>query len=334
MSVKSIIKKLLPWIITVGALYFAFKDIKWSLLLEHVGGANPGYLILALVLTVFSYIFRGRRWLYLFPDCKISFLDSIRVVVLGFFFNNVLPARAGEFVRAHLGAQVTGESRALVLATIASERIVDGLGISILFVCFATGIGDQILSQRLFYVAVGFAAITLGVVLTIAFRSFIFTAVNKLQSRSSSKRLEYTLDKIAVFIDGLSPLAEVTRLPIIVMWTAVIWWNELFVFYLITHAYGAQIGLPETVLMMVAVNFSSLIPSAPGGIGVIELVASSALVSIGVAQELALIMVLTQHVIQYIVICIPGALMTVTWKGRLEKIRLEAQQEELSGTIA
>ena len=78
---------------------------------------------------------------------------------------------------------------------------------------------------------------------------------------------------------------------------------------------------------MVAVNFSSLIPSAPGGIGVIEAVASAALVSIGVPRELALVMVLTQHVIQYIVVCIPGAIMTLSWRARLEKMRLESTAE-------
>lgn len=327
MAVKRIFKKAAPWAITFGALYFAFKDVNWELLRSHIGSADRWLLLCTVGMTVLSYIFRGRRWMYLFPECKLSFGDSTRVLTLGFFFNNVLPARAGEFVRAHLGAQLTGQSRALLLATIASERLVDGLAISLLFVLFAFGVGDHNLSQNLFYVAAGFAAVAIGVIITIALRAPIFRLVMKLQKRFNSKRFAYLLDKIAVFIDGLSPLCAWDKLPMIVLWSLVIWWNELFVFYLISHAYGAYLSLAQAVLMMVAVSFSSLIPGAPGGIGVIEMIASSALVSIGIPRELALSMVLTQHVIQYLVVCIPGALMTLTWRARLEKIRLDAEAE-------
>ncbi len=327
MSVKRILKKVLPWLITVGALYITFKDLDWQLFTQHIGEADTRYLIAAFTLTTISYFFRGRRWQSLFPTCVMNYLDSTRVLTLGFFFNNVLPARAGEFVRAHLGAQLTGQSRALVLATVASERLVDGLTISLLFVMFAFGLGDHDLSQKLFYVALAFAAVAIGVVLTIAFRNKVFSLFEKLTQRYNWKHLAYTLAKMRVFVDGLSPLCTWSRLPVISGWSFLIWINELCVFYLVSHAFGADLIWAQCILLMVAVNFSSLIPSAPGGIGVIEAVGTAALVSIGVPKELGLIIVLTQHIIQYIVVCVPGTFLTLTWRSRLEKIRLEAAAE-------
>jgi uncharacterized membrane protein YbhN (UPF0104 family) len=83
-------------------------------------------------------------------------------------------------------------------------------------------------------------------------------------------------------------------------------------------AFGGSITLSGTVLFLVAVNFSSLIPAAPGGFGVIELIAKSVLVSAGVASpELALSMVLAQHVIQYAVIGIPGAFLLSNLRSQL-----------------
>ena len=72
------------------------------------------------------------------------------------------------------------------------------------------------------------------------------------------------------------------------------------------------------MLFLVAVNFSSLIPSAPGAIGVIEAVTTAVLMSLGVEKEHALSMVLTQHAIQYLVVGLPGVVMLFTWKKHIK----------------
>ncbi len=317
------IKRLAPWVITVAALYLTFKDLDWALLSVHAGDANVFYLVSAVLLTILSYFMRGRRWQNLFPTCQMSYANATAVLILGFFFNNILPARAGEFVRAHLGAKVSHQSRTLVLATIASERLIDGLTISLLFAAFGLGMGDSKIAHNLFYVALGFAGISLAVLCTILMRSKLQQFVAQLQAKQASKKLLLVLSKANVFLEGLAPLSSLERAPIIYGWSAIIWLNELCVFFLATKTYGANLTIAQAVFMMVAVNFSSLIPAAPGGIGVIEAVGTAALVSLGVPKELALIMILTQHVVQYLVVGLPGAFLTLTWKKRLEKIKVD-----------
>lgn len=328
MLIRSFIKRVLPWLITVVALYFTFRDIDWKLFYSHIWNADFLLILGAVFLTILSYFFRGRRWQSLFPETVMNYADSTRVLTLGFFYNNILPARAGEFVRAYLGAQLTGKSRALVLATIASERLIDGLTISIMFVLFALNIGDHEVSDNLIIVAGGFAGISMVVLCTLIFRNSLFSVIQRIQRKSSKKSLHYTLTKLHTFIDGLSPLCSLRRAPILGGWSIIIWFNELLVFYLVTHAYGGQIPFAQCVLFMVSVNFASLIPAAPGGLGVIEAVGTAVLVSIGVPRELALTMVLTQHVIQYVVVGVPGAFLTLTWRTRLEKLRVEISAQE------
>jgi len=95
----------------------------------------------------------------------------------------------------------------------------------------------------------------------------------------------------------------------------------------VTRAYGVEISLPACVLFLVAVNFSSLIPSAPGAFGVIEFVAKAVLVSIGIRPELALAMVLTQHIIQYLVVGIPGVIIMLTMQKQFGKLRPEEHEQ-------
>ena len=105
---RLLVRKLFPWLITLGALYLAFRGVEWDLLWSHVRGADPNLILLAVLLTIVSYWLRAARWPLLFPEVRFPLVSSWKVLVLGFFMNNILPARAGELVRAHLGAKVLG----------------------------------------------------------------------------------------------------------------------------------------------------------------------------------------------------------------------------------
>jgi hypothetical protein len=60
---------------------------------------------------------------------------------------------------------------------------------------------------------------------------------------------------------------------------------------------------------------------------VIELVAKNVLLSVGVASgELALSMVLTQHVIQYAVVGIPGAFLLTTIRSQVRGMTVRESQ--------
>ena len=307
---RLVLKILLPWLVTVVALYFAFRGVDWGLLWDNATKAQPLYVLATILLTVISYILRAARWPLLFPDTPLPLGSSYRVLVLGFFMNNILPARAGELVRAHLGAKVVGKPRTLVLATIASERLADGLTISLMFagiiMVFGQGHLDPEYATNLMYVAYLFIAVAIGVIAS-----------------------TYTLSRLKIFIHGLSPLCVPSRAFKITLWSLTIWLVELAAFACVAAALQASLSLSGTVMFLVAVNFSSLIPAAPGGFGVIELVAKSVLMSVGVASsEQALCMVLMQHVIQYAVIGIPGAFLLSTLRSQLNDMTEDFQATE------
>lgn len=310
----------LPWALTVIALWVAFRGIDWAVLFEHLYSANLSWIVVAILCTLISYLLRARRWQSLFPGADLGYRDSVRVLILGFFMNNILPARAGEFVRAHLGSKVSGQKRTLVLATIASERLLDGLTLSIMFALFAFSLPDQNMSKNFFSVSLIFLGGGLGVIGVVIFRDRIFTLTEKLAKKLNSKASEYTHDRIHVFIDGLSPLCALNRLPQIVLWSTIIWSIELAVYWSVGKSYGATLTLPHCALFLVAVNFSSLIPAAPGGIGIIEAVGSALLVTFGIPKEQALTLVITQHAIQYLVVGVPGAIFMARSRKVLKEI--------------
>lgn len=319
---RFLLRTIAPWAVTVVALYLAFRGVEWEMLVSHAKSVRLSYVCAAIALTVTSYILRSARWPVLCPDLPLPFFSSLRVLVLGFFMNNILPARAGELVRAHLGAKVVGQPRTLMLATIASERLADGLTLSLMFagamLLFGRGHLDPEYAQNLLYVAYLFVGVALGVVATLFFRQVIFSASDRLTAKLSHRASTYALSRVRIFIHGLSPLCSVSSALRISLWSLIIWLIELAAFACVAFAYDTQLSLFGTVLFLVSVNFSSLIPAAPGGFGVIELVAKNVLMSVGVASsELALCIVLTQHMIQYVVIGLPGLFLLSTLRSQM-----------------
>jgi len=305
---RTVTRHIIPWIITLAAIFFVSRDIDINILLSFLSKGHAGLLTAAVLITTGSYMFRARRWQTFLPTANLNYKNSLTVLIFGFLMNNLLPARAGEFVRAHLGAKIAGCSKTFVLATIASERIADGLCLSGFFLIFGLGIGSEQDSANFRWVAYAFAFASLIIVTLISSKKQIFYCLDVLKQMWGYSPFHFFLSRIRLFLEGFDPLTNPSALLTIILWSVFIWTLELLVFYSVGSAYGGFISIPTAVLFMVSSNFSSLIPSAPGAIGVIEAVATEALVATGIERELALAMVLTQHCIQFLVTGIGGAI--------------------------
>src|SRR5271166_3230521 len=85
--------------LVLEALFRRF-DLRQTL--GAVRQAHLGLLILAMTLTVVSYLVRGARWRIW--ERSLTYWNSLRLILIGFMGNNVLPARLGEILRAHCAA--------------------------------------------------------------------------------------------------------------------------------------------------------------------------------------------------------------------------------------
>ncbi|MDR2337145.1 MAG: flippase-like domain-containing protein [Deltaproteobacteria bacterium] len=285
--------------------------IDFDELARQLRSANLKYILLAM-LTMFSgYCLRAYRWNFFFEKKSLSFFKAFKCLIVGFFMNNTLPARMGELVRARAGSLATGQSTTTVLASIASERLTDGITISLYFiVLFGIWAKPQDLAEHngLYYVTYFFVAVAAFTITTLIFRYKIFQLLEQINQRLKHQFFTFALQRIKVFIEGLEPLFMLRNIFVSVPLSIIIWGLELSVYGLVTLGFGQELGIMGLVLFMTVVNFSSLIPAAPAGVGVIEAATTLALTGIGVNPTLALSMVLTQHVLQMIVVGIPGGM--------------------------
>jgi uncharacterized protein (TIRG00374 family) len=112
-------------------LYVLLRHFDLRQTMVSVHQAHPGLLLLGVALMVAAYLVRGARWQIW--ERSLSYWDSLRLILIGFMGNNVLPSRLGEILRAHCAAAKTSDDRGrtAALASIAAERILDGFILSV-----------------------------------------------------------------------------------------------------------------------------------------------------------------------------------------------------------
>src|SRR5215217_5729736 len=121
-----------PWhtlliaLLTVVLVGLFLRNINWSEAWDKTRQANTGWLVLAVVVTLQTYLLRAWRWRVLMrPLGGAAFRTAFRTSVIGFAASFLLPARAGEVLRPYLLARQEGLNAASTFATVIVERLLD-----------------------------------------------------------------------------------------------------------------------------------------------------------------------------------------------------------------
>jgi hypothetical protein len=106
------------------------------------------WLMPALGVLALSLWVRAVRWQLLFqPETRPPIGPTTRATIVGQFFNNILPARAGEAARIVMLKQEAGTSRTESLGTAVAERISDLLALLVLRSCSPSCRGSSSVSR-------------------------------------------------------------------------------------------------------------------------------------------------------------------------------------------
>src|SRR6478735_9140885 len=119
-------RRWLPWAGVVVSLLFAYvavRDVDFQLFGRVLARGDHWLLAPAIAVLAFGIYLRVIRWQILFtqtPRPPTGALASS--LLIGYLFNAILPARAGEVARVLVLHEQAGTSRAQGLATVVSER--------------------------------------------------------------------------------------------------------------------------------------------------------------------------------------------------------------------
>ena len=263
---------------------------------------NANYLLALASLPVYfvGIWVRTLRWQYLLrPVKKLSVWRLYPVVIIGLMANNVIPARAGELVRAFVLGERENVSKASSLGTIAVDRLFDGLTLVPLMLIIIPIAGNTEkfplpvvdftinLAQLAFIMAVLFGA-ALAVLFVLAFSGRSRDWVDAMILRLTPARFHDSIEGLAQsFFVGLNALRNPVDLTLAWLMSTVSWLIEGTMYYIVARAFGVDVGFEYILLITAAANLAISVLASQGGIGPFELVAKQTLIAASVAQASA-----------------------------------------------
>ena len=302
--------------VSTAFLLFLIWTIEVDDLLRALREANYLYVIPAVVIYFVGIYFRAARWRYILSPLRaVPTRRLYPVVVMGYAANNVLPARAGELVRAYYMAQRERFSGSTALATIGVERVYDGLTLFVLSVFSALvllllGVFGQV-GDVYRNAAIALAGVA-GVALLAALVTITFIATNPRTFRFIDwvltllpARFRPRLRELASnFIQGLSILSSPRQHALIFLFSLPVWLGEIAVYLTIAYSFGLDQYFGNVFTFFLAIvlvtatsNLSTAFPVSIGGIGPFELIAQQTLAVMGVDAAAAASYALVVHLV-------------------------------------
>jgi uncharacterized protein (TIRG00374 family) len=281
--------------VSAACLWLAFRGIQFGEVRAALQTANWAWFLPTLVCTISGHILRSVRWrVILSPLQKIPVHKLFMMLTLGFFMNNILPARAGELVRAYALDKETGVPTSAGLGSVALERLTDLIGL--LFVLTLASMvlpADKVPMGRVVMMLI------IGVV-GVAALIVVFQRWKPAADGSRPKIIELPLSFLKKLTTGFMALKSPTKVAAVVVLSLVIWASEIANVVMIARVFSLSLTPFQGAAVLMGIAVGVMIPAAPGYVGTYEFFGKRMLMLLGFPEPISLSFILTLHVFQLI----------------------------------
>jgi uncharacterized protein (TIRG00374 family) len=299
---------------TVVFGYLAVRDVKWQATWHALAKSNYAWLVPTFLAVGVSVVLRAIRWQALFmQEHRPGLAPITKAMLVGLFFNIILPARAGEAARIVALKSYAGTSLAETTATIVVERLIDILALlGLLFVCspWLPHITWLRAAGILAMVALAATALLLAIVIQFA-RGRAPKLVGFLARLPwlDEARVERMTGSV---LDGLLAVRRPRQAAAVFALTTLSWLVLGLAFWFLMIGFHMHLPVLAGLLVAIATGLSFIVPAAPGGLGVFEAAGLAATGAYGIAKSQALGYVLVLHAVNVIPFLILGAVVLAT----------------------
>ena len=332
--------------ISVVLIVLFFRATNPGEIRDAFGEADYRYMAPAVAVLFVALWIRCYRWSLLMmrpiaaiPPAKMFstvFVRDNRTCALDYMANNLLPARAGEVVRAYVVGDRENVSKAGTLGTIAVERLFDGVTLVLLLLASGAivGLGDDrlqliaVLSTVLFVVAL---AVFYWITATAERATSAIHAMASILPSGIAHRIE---DIAGPFVSGLRSVHDIRTFGSVLALSIVAWIIEAGAYAIIGLGFDLGVSFAHYCLLLAAANLAIIIPTFFGGTGPFEWAARLVLSSAGVATGLAGAYAIIAHAVIFIPTTIIGLILLWVFGISLGRMSSMSVSEEDRGVAA
>ena len=254
------VKIAFPWLISAALLIYSLWGVDFQLLAVSFQNYPLAWSCLVIFAAQVGYAVSAWRFQGL-AGGKAAYGTVLKGIIIGFGYNNILPAKAGEILKILYLAKASGVPAAGIGAIVFWERVFDVLLLLSLSLClFAFGFQPVPV-----YVPLGMLCVGILCFLWAKRYSHFF---HGWYQKIPSKRISGILGRLHVdAVDSVS-----WRWLFRGLWKTTVLW----LVYMSTYVAGfllvasLNIQLWQAAIAFIAASIALAIPSSPGGIGMLE----------------------------------------------------------------
>lgn len=321
-------------VVTGVFTYLAVRDLHVRDVAASLSARSYGLLVPSVAVLAGAIAMRGVRWWVLFaPVSRPPFRVVLSSLLIGYLFNNILPARAGEVARVVALHQRARTSRVEAGATVVLERLYDVAALLVLLAVTLPFTPDV-------------AWLPSGAVIGTALAVFVGLAVALVAGGGEGGRRLVTAGLAR--IPAVSPARAHTvaagiesglvglrkpRLALVVFLLSLISWAAFGLSaWFVIHVFDLGLSPVAGLFVMIAVGLAMILPSPPAGLGVFEGAVVLALGVYGVQPADALSCALVLHAVNFFPFIVAGVVVTVSHGRTVRRFRTTHRASLDSGT--
>ncbi|MCE9626153.1 MAG: flippase-like domain-containing protein [Deltaproteobacteria bacterium] len=298
-------------------LYLCFRSLKWEDVERALSAPRPWLLIVAILGNFVVLGFKTLVWkILLDPQAKISFVYLFEVQHVGCMANVLLPLKAGEFLKASLISKKCGISYARVFTSVAVERYLAGFSLVLLAALLA------IFFPLPAWIKTGAATLS-AILLAIQIGLFFLWKRQPNLKKWENRRpwIHRAFKILSQIGEGSQAIRSGRSFFLLTLLSMLVWLAEVVMLKLVEAAFGLELSWIAPILVLIAINLTIALPSAPGNLGSFEFAAVLAYTSLGVAKPLALGIALSFHLIQILPVTVIGLFFFFLWGFRMQEFK-------------
>jgi len=272
---KLLLKLLASLLVGVVCVFYAIHGVDRHQVIANIRTLPLAGVATYLVTLAITHFFRGWRWNFLLRPlgAAVPLRRLLPISSVGFMAILALPVRLGEFVRPYF---INREARVRISAavgTVAVERIVDGLLISILFfVSYALSSASAFspeLRVGAWLSLIGFVALTTFLAVAQAWTERTIDLVLRvsLLRRFAPARAEALGDKLRSLISGFKVMRDWRNFSIFLLQSCIYWGANGFGMWILARQMGLPLSISAAFTTMAFTGVVLTLPNSPGLVG-------------------------------------------------------------------
>jgi uncharacterized protein (TIRG00374 family) len=294
--------------VSAAFTYLAFRRVDFDLFWAGIKESDVRWLGGAVVVLAATLALRAFRWRLMFrPKNRPSFWAALNASLIGYLFNNILPARAGEAARVVALNQETGVSRSEAAAAAVAERVYDVVVLLILLFVASPFLPNVDWLRRAALVSIALAVmLVVGIVIVRRYGERPLQLALWPLAWLPGVTVERT-DRAGVnALRGLAALINARFAVTALLLTVLSWLVAALSFWFALFAFSPEAAFGAGLLVVIATNLALIIPSSPAAIGVFEASTLAALSVYGFDKSSALAYAVVVHGIHFFTLVAVG----------------------------